>query len=61
VSIIGEAEANGKLVQDVLMELGDGAHSEGIPLIKTSYSSSRYCHPGPQPTLFAEKNFRIVL
>jgi hypothetical protein len=60
MSIFGEAEANGKLVQDVLMELGGGARSKSIPLIKTSYSSSRYCHPGLQPSLMVAKNFQIA-
>ena len=45
ISMSGEPEANGRLVQDVLMELGDGAPSERIPPIKTilSFPAVRVC------------------
>jgi hypothetical protein len=49
ISMGGEPEANGRLAQDVLMELDDGAPSERIPSIKTILN---YC--------YHRKNVQIV-
>ena len=69
MAITGEEEASGKLVQDVLMELGDGVRTDGKRILITAFSSSssssssssRQSHQGLQSNLTVKKNSDCVL